>query len=152
MATRRILPTIPQITAADVQKAKAACANYRRLACALDRAEKAREAALSHLFSSMGLSFTDAKDLNPERLAAEIQRRAGISFSFDSAEASNFAILKVSAGRFPDWKSKFISRIGPAIAFEVEASARMQYAYDVVDEPREPRPEVILLKRTKQGA
>jgi hypothetical protein len=149
MATRRILPTIPQLSAADVLKAKAACANYRRLSCALDRAEKAREAALSQLFDVMGVSFDDAKDLNPERLAAEIQRRAGISFSFESPEASQFAILKVSSNRFPDWKSKFISRLGPAIASEVEASARMQYAYDVVDEPRQARSDVILPKRAK---
>lgn len=151
MATRRILPTIPQISAADVQKAKAACANYRRLACALERAEKAREVALAHLFSLMGLSFADSKDLSPERLAAEIQRRAGISYAFDSPEASQFAILKVSSGRFPDWKNKFISRIGPAIASEVEASARVQYAYDVVDEPRESRPDVVYISKRAKG-
>jgi hypothetical protein len=147
MATRRISPTIPQITAADVQKAKAACASYRRLACALERAEKTRDAALSDLFSLMGLSFDATRALSPERLAAEIGKRAGIAFSFDSQEAANFAILKVSAGRFPDWKSKFIARIGPAIASEVEASARVEYAYDVVDDPSTAREDVIAIPR-----
>jgi hypothetical protein len=150
MATRRISPTIPQITAADALKAKAACANYRRLACALERAEKTRDAALSHLFSLMGFSLESTRDLSPERLAAEIGKRAGVAFSFDSREAERFAILKVSAGRQPDWKNKFIARIGPAIAAEVEASARMQYVYDVVDEPRESREDVIAIpKRAK---
>ena len=150
MATRRIiLPTIPQLSAADVLKAKAACANYRRLSCALERAEKAREAALSQLFDVMGISFDEAKTLNPERLAAEIRKRAGISFSFDSPEAAQFAILKVDAGRFPDWKEKFVARIGPAIASEVEASARTIYAYDVVDEPRAAREDVVYIPKRK---
>jgi hypothetical protein len=150
MATRRISPTIPQITAADVQKAKAACANFRRLACALERAEKTRDAELSRLFSLMGLSFEATRDFSPDRLAAEIRKRAHIAFSFDSPEAEQVAILKVTSGRFPDWKSRFIARNGPAVAAEVEASARMQYAYDVVDDPGQARDDVITIpKRAK---
>ncbi len=148
MATRRVLPALPQVTAEEVQAAKAACADYRRLCCATERAEKARDNALAQIFLRMGFAGLDeVKAMNPERLTAEIQKRAGIAFSFDSLESSNFAILKVSADRFPAWKDQFIMRVGRAIAIEVENTTRMQYAYDVVDRPREVRPDVVYLPK-----
>lgn len=149
MATRRVLLALPNVTAEEVQAAKAACANYRRLCCAVERAEKAREAALAQIFLRIGFTLEEVKAMNPERLAAEIQRRAGIAFSFDSPEACNFAILKISADRSPAWKDHFMARMGPAITSEVELSTRVQFTYDIVDRPRaeQARPDVIYLPK-----
>ena len=148
MASRKIVPELPQVTAEEVQAAKAACANFGRLYRAQKAAEKARDAALFQLFFKMGFtSLDEVKAMSPERLAAEIQRRAGVSFSFDSDQARAFVVLKTWAGRHPDWKGQFLARVGPAIAAEVENGARMQYSYTIVDPPAQAQPNVVFLPK-----
>ena len=149
MATRRIAPSLPQVTAEEVESAKKACANARRLYGAHKSAERARDAALAQLFFKMGFpSLDEVKAMSPERLTAEIQRRTGVSFSFESVQAEKFAVLKLWNGRCPSWKDQFLARLGPAIAAEVEAATKMQYSYAVIDPPvQEAQPNVIYLPK-----
>jgi hypothetical protein len=139
-------PALPTITADDVKAAKKACAEFRRLYRAQESAERTRDAALSHLFFKMGLTLEEAKAMSPERLAAEIQRREGVSFSFDSPAAREFTILKTWEGRRPDWKAHFLSRVGPNVAAEIEKSTRMQYSYSVI-EPVASQPGVAYIPK-----
>ena len=151
MASRSIKPALPQVTAKEVTLAKKACARARVLYAAQKAAERARDAALAQVFFKMGFtSLEEVKAMTPERLTAEIQKRAGVSFSFDSAEASQFAILKTWNGRSPAWKDQFLVRLGPAIAAEVENATKMQYSYAIIDPPaQEEQPNIIYLpKRT----
>jgi hypothetical protein len=151
LASRRIVPNLPQITADEVQVAKTACASARRLYRAQQAAEKARDAALFQLFFKMGFSSLDeVKAMSPERLTAEVKRREGISFSFESPEACRFTILKTWEGRRPDWKSQFLARVGPAIAAEIEKATRTQYSYAVIDPPAPETPNIVSLP--KRGA
>ena len=149
MAARKSTPALPELTAKEVKEAKTACANYSRLYRAQKAAEKARDAALAQIFFKMGFSTLDeVKGLSPERLAAEIHKRAGRAFSFDAPAAREFAILKTWGGRFPNWKDQFLVRVGPAIAAEVENDARMQYSYAIIDPPAEQeQPNVIYLPK-----
>ena len=101
MAVRKLAPALPQVTAEEVEAAKKACANARRLYGVHRGAERARDAALAQIFFKMGFTALDeVKAMAPERLAAEIQKRAGVEFSFDSAEAREFAVLKTWQGCF----------------------------------------------------
>src|SRR6266478_3029895 len=107
---------LPTLTAEEVEAAKIGCARYIRLDRARRAAEKARDAALFQIFFKMGFaSLEEVKALSPERLTVEIQKRADVSFSFDSDKAREFAVLKTWAGRFPAWKDQFLARVGPAI-------------------------------------
>jgi hypothetical protein len=152
MAARKPVPTLPQVTAEEVKTAKTACANFRRLYRAQAAAERARDAALHQIFFKMGFaSLEEVKAMSPERLTAEIERRTGASFSFDSDQAREFTILKTWEGRRPDWKSQFLARVGPAIAAEVEKSTRMQYSYSIIEPAAEQQPGVVYLpKRAAQ--
>lgn len=149
MAARKLAPALPQVTAEEVEAAKKACANARRLYGVHRGAERARDAALAQIFFKMGFTALDeVKAMAPERLAAEIQKRAGVAFSFDSAGAREFAVLKTWQGCFPAWKDQFISRVGPAIAAEVEKHTRMQYSYAIIDPPaQEDAPGVVYLPK-----
>jgi hypothetical protein len=150
VAARKIAPALPQLTAEEVQAAKTACANFRRLYRAQAAAERARDAALYQIFFKMGFaSLDEVKAMSPERLSAEIQRRAGVSFSFGSDQAREFTILKTWEGRRPDWKAQFLGRVGPAIAAEVEKGARVQYSYAVIDPPaqEESQPGVVYVPK-----
>lgn len=149
MASRKLVPDLPQVTAEEVEAAKKACMRARSLYAAQKAAERARDAAMAQLFFKMGFSgLEQVKAMSPERLTAEIQRRAGVSFSFDSPEAGRFAVLKTWHGRSPAWKDQFIARLGPAIAAEVENATRMQYSYAIVDPPaEEAQPNVVYLPK-----
>jgi hypothetical protein len=149
MASRKLALALPQVTAEEVVLAKKACANARRLYGVQKGAEKARDAALAQVFFKMGFSsLDDVKAMAPERLAAEIQKRAGVEFSFDSAEAREFAVLKTWQGSFPPWKDQFIARVGPAIAAQVEKDTRVQYSYAIIDPPpQEGTPNVVYLPK-----
>jgi hypothetical protein len=152
MAARKPVPALPQVTADEVQTAKTACANFRRLYRAQASAEKSRDAALFQIFFKMGFTTLDeVKAMSPERLTAEIERRTGVSFSFESDQARQFTILKTWEGRRPDWKSQFLTRVGPAIAAEVEKSTRVQYSYSIIEAAAEQQPGVVYLpKRAAQ--
>jgi hypothetical protein len=147
MAARKPpVSALPQITAAEVQAAKKACAESRRLYRAQQASERARDAALSQLFFKMGMTLEEVKGMSPERLSAEIQRRDGISFSF-ATDAREFTILKTWEGRRPDWKSHFLTRVGPAIAAEIEKGTRAQYSYAVIDPPAEVQPGIAYIPK-----
>ena len=149
MGARKLNPALPLVMAEEVDTAKKACTRARGLYGALRSAERARDAALGQLFFKMGFSSLDeVKAMSPERLTAEIQRRTGVSFSFESPQAQEFAVLKLWNGRCPSWKDQFLARLGPAIAAEVEAATRMQYSYAVIDPPeQEAQPNVIYLPK-----
>lgn len=149
MAPRKLSPALPQVTATEVELAKKACANARRLYGAHKGAERARDAALGQLFFKMGFpSLDEVKAMSPERLTAEIRKRTGVTFSFDSDEARRFAVLKTWNGRSVSWKDQFLARLGPAIAGEVENGTRMQYSYAIVDPPaEEAQPNVVYLPK-----
>lgn len=152
-AAKKVIPILPELTADEVQAAKAACSKARRMAGASRAADKARDAALAQIFFKMGFAnFDEVKALSPERISAEIQKRAGVAFSFESADAREFAILKTWEGRFPAWKDQLIARVGPAIASEIEESTKKQFCYAIVDAPigTLPQPNVIYIpKRVK---
>jgi hypothetical protein len=133
-ARKQPVPALPQLTAEEIAKAKKACAEFRRLYRAQAAAERARDAALFQIFFKMGFaSLDEVKGMSPERLAAEISRRDGISFAFENAEARSFAVLKTWEGRRPDWKTAFLRQVGPAVAADVEKGTKPQYSYSVID-------------------
>ena len=147
MAARKPNPELPQVTAEEVKIAKKACAESRRLYRAQQASERARDAALNQLFFKMGLTLEEVKAMSPERVAAEIQRREGVSFSFDSPAAREFTILKTWEGRRPDWKFHFLSRVGPAIAAEIEKATKTQYSYAVIDPPAQVQPGIAYIPK-----
>ena len=146
MATRKNVSNLPVLMAEEVNRAKAACTNYSRLYRAQKSAEKERDACLAQMFIKMGFRDLDeVKSMTPERLGAEIQKRTGVAFTFDSQEAREFAVLKTWGGRYTNWKDQFLARVGPEAAADIEASTRMQYSYAIVDLPSDPAPNVIFL-------
>ena len=150
MASRKVAdPALPQVTEEEVQAAKSACTNFSRLYRAQKSAERARDAALAQIFFKMGFtSLEEVKAMSPERLTAEIHKRAGIAFSFNSPKATQFAILKTWSGRCPSWKDQFLARLGPAIAADVEKSTREQFSYAIIEPPeQEGQPNVIYLQK-----
>jgi hypothetical protein len=149
LAVRKLAPALPQVTAEEVEAAKKACVNAKRLYGVHRGAEKARDAALAQIFFKMGFTGLDeVKAMAPDRLAAEMQKRAGVAFSFDSAEAREFAVLKTWQGCFPAWKEQFLARVGPAIAAQVEKDTRVQYSYAIIDPPpQEDQPNVVYLPK-----
>jgi hypothetical protein len=148
LACRKPVSELPQVTAEEVKAAKTACAGFRRLYRAQAAAERKRDAALFQLFFKMGFaSLEEVKLMSPERLTAEIQRREGISFSFDSPAAREFTVLKTWEGRRPDWKAAFLRQAGPAIALQVEKEARTQYSYSIIEPPTEQQPGVVYMPK-----
>jgi hypothetical protein len=149
MAARKPVAGLPQVTADEVQAAKKACAEARRLYRAQQAAERARDACLAQLFFKMGLTLGEVKAMAPERLTAEISRREGFAFSFESRDAREFSILKTWEGRRPDWKSHFLTRVGPAIAAEIEKGTRSQYSYVIIDAPSQlaAQPGVVYIPK-----
>jgi hypothetical protein len=147
-ARKQPILALPAITAEEVQAAKKACAASSRLYRAQRAEEKKRDAALFQLFFKMGFaSLEEVKAMSPERLAAEIQRRQGVSFSFESDDAKAFTVLKTWEGKRPDWKAQFLARVGPAIAAEVEKSTRPQYSYSIIDPPAQEQPGVVYMPK-----
>jgi hypothetical protein len=153
LACRKPVPALPQVTAEEVQAAKKACVRAKQLYRAQQSAERDRDAALFQIFFKMGFSsLDDVKAMSPERLRAEIERRASVSFSFESDEAKDFTILKTWEGRRPDWKAAFLRQAGPAMAVDVEKAARTHYFYSIIERlaSSDVQPGVVYLpKRAK---
>lgn len=142
-------PTLPVLTAAEVQAAKLACVEFQQTYRRSKTAERDRDAAIAQLLFKMGLTSDKVRSWSPQRLAREIAERAGVTFEFENDDATLFAFLKTWEGRSISYKEELISRVGPAAVAEIEAGGGSLYSYAIIDRPQTEAPNVVFLPARK---
>jgi hypothetical protein len=124
---------LPILTLAELDAARQACMKCTKADKAADKAKKAKEGALAQIFFKMGFAnLAEVKALDAVALANCIQRRTGKAFEVETKAVGIFAVVKTSAGKYPQWKQELVRLSGPAEAAEIESNAPAQYSYSVI--------------------
>lgn len=106
---------------------------YREAVAAQTAAENiVKPLRLEFATKVLGITTSDElRAMSPEEVERLLQKRAK-QCEFETVRgAPQFRFVKTSSGRYPAWKSLFISRLGEAVADSITAETPMLYSYIV---------------------